>query len=89
MLRKIYWRNFSRRKEENSWSSSPRKIWEVCKGYFQFLKAPKENKCQIIADGKAANQNDELGMKVPSSRLSFTAEEKFINILKERPLKLL
>ena len=55
---------------------------------FYFLKAAKENRCQIIVKGKAVNQNDWFGMKVPS-RLIFTAEEKFIDIFKERLLKLL
>ena len=30
--------NFSRRKEEGHWSSSPRKVWKVCKGYFLLSK---------------------------------------------------
>ena len=58
------------------------------KTIFSFLKAAKENRCQIIIYGKAVNKNDGLGMKIPS-RLIFAAEEKFINILKERLPKLL
>ena len=53
---------------------------------FQRLSA-KENRYQIIVHGKAVNQNDGLGIKV-RSRLLFTVEEKFINILKERLPKL-
>ena len=58
------------------------------KTIFSFLKAAKENRCQIIIYGKAVNQNDGLVMKIPS-RLLLAAEEKFINILKERLPKLL
>ena len=58
------------------------------KTIFSFLKAAKENRCQIIIYGKAVNQNDGMGMKIPS-RLLFGPEEKFINILKERLPKLL
>ena len=58
------------------------------KTIFSFLKAAKENRCQIIIYDKAVNQNDGLGMKIPS-RLIFAAEEKFINILEERLPKLL
>ena len=50
---------------------------------FYSIKVPKESRCQIIVHGKAVNPNDWLKMKVPS-RLSFTADEKFIDILKER-----
>ena len=52
------------------------------------MKAAKEKRCQIAVYGKAVNQNSGLGMKV-LSQLSFTVEENFINILNERPLKLL
>ena len=38
--------------------------------------------------GKVVNKNDGLGVKVPS-RLIFTTEEKYIEILKERLPKLL
>ena len=58
------------------------------KTIFSFLKAAKENRCQIIIYGKAVNQNDGMGMKIPS-RLLFAPEERFINILKERLPKLL
>ena len=50
---------------------------------FYSIKVPKESRCQIIVHGKAVSPNDGLKMKVPS-RLSFTADEKFIDILKER-----
>ena len=65
-----------------------RKSGKFAKTIFYFLKVAKESRCQIIVQGKAVNQNDGLGMKVPS-RLLFTAEEKLINILKERLRKLL
>ena len=58
------------------------------KTIFYFLKAAKESRYQIIVHGKAVNQNHGLGMKVPS-QLLFTAEEIFIDILKERLPKLL
>ena len=61
------------------------KSGKFVKTIFHFLKG---NRCQIIVHGKAVNQNDGLGMKVPS-RLLFTAEEKFIAILKGRLPKLL
>ena len=50
------------------------------KTIFSFLKAAKENRCQIIIYDKAVNQNDGL---------IFAAEEKFIYILEERLPKLL
>ena len=43
---------------------------------FYFLKAAKENRSQITVHGRAINQNDGMGIKVPS-QLLFTAEEKF------------
>ena len=52
------------------------------KTIFYFLIAAKEIRCQIIVLGKVVNKNDGLGMKLPS-RLIFTAEEKYIEILKE------
>ena len=64
------------------------KSGKFAKTIFYFLKAAKENRCQIIVLGKVMNKNDGLGMKVPS-RLIFTAEEKYIEILKERLPKLL
>ena len=72
-----------------SWGIFPSKSLESLQRlFFYFLKAAKENRCQIIVHGKAVNQNDGLGMEVPS-RLLFTKEEKFINILEERLPKLL
>ena len=47
---------------------------------FYFLQTAIENRCQIIVYGKVVNQNDGLGMKVPSWLL-ITAKEKIINIL--------
>ena len=64
------------------------KSWKFAKTIFYFLRAAKENRCQIIVLGKVVNKNDGLGMKVPS-RLIFTAEKKYIEILKERLSKLL
>ena len=64
------------------------KSGKFAKTIFDFLKAAKENRCQIIIHGKAVNQNYGLGIKV-SSGLLFTAKEKFIDILKERLSKLL
>ena len=64
------------------------KSGKFAKTIFYFLKAAKENRCQIIVHGKTVSKNDGLGMKVPS-RLLFTAGEKFIDILKERLPKLL
>ena len=42
------------------------KSGKFAKTIFYCLKAPKENRCQIIVHSKAASQNDGLGMKVPS-----------------------
>ena len=64
------------------------KSGKFAKTIFYFLIAAKENRCQIIALAKAVNQNDELGMKVPSLLL-LTAKENFIDIFKERLPKLL
>ena len=64
-------------------------LWKsrkFAKTIFYFLKADKENKCKVVVTGKVVNKNDGLGMK---SRLIFTAEEKYINILKERLPKML
>ena len=64
------------------------KSGKFAKTSFYFLKAGKENRYKIMTHCKAANQNDGLEMKVPS-RWLFTAEEKFIDVLKERLPKLL
>ena len=64
------------------------KSGKLAKTIFYFLEAAKESRYQKIIHGKAVNQIDGMGMKVPS-RLLFTAEEKFIDILKERLPKLL
>lgn len=62
---------------------------KFAKTIFYFLKACKDNRCKIIVTAKkAVNKNDELGMKVPC-RLEFSAEEKYMIILKERLPKLL
>ena len=64
------------------------KSGKFAKTIFYFLKADEENKCKVVVTGKVVHKNDGLGMKVPS-RLIFTAEEKYINILKERLPKML
>ena len=64
------------------------KSGKFAKTIFYFLKAAKVNRCQIIVLGKVVNKNDGLGLKVPS-RLIFTAEEKYIEILREKLPKLL
>ena len=61
---------------------------KFAKTIFIFLKASKENRCKIVVTAKVVNKNDGLGMKVPC-RLMFTAEEKYISILKEKIPKLL
>ena len=50
---------------------------------FYFLQTAIENRCQIIVYGKVVNQNDGLGMKVPS-RLLITAKEKITDILNNK-----
>ena len=40
------------------------KSGKFAKTIFYFLKAAKENRCQIIVLGKVVNKNDGLGMKV-------------------------
>ena len=70
-----------------SLSYSNFQTWRV-KIRIREIKADKENKCKVVVVGKVVNKNDGLGMKVPS-RLIFTAEEKYINILKERLPKML
>ena len=37
------------------------KSGKFAKTIFHFLKAAKENRCQLIVHGKAINQNDGLG----------------------------
>ena len=51
---------------------------------FYFLKAAKENRCQIIVKGKAVSQNDWFGMKVPSRLMqkknsSIFSKKDFLN----------
>ena len=55
---------------------------------FYFLKANKKHSCVIKVCGKAINGGGGLGMKVPC-RLLFFAEEKYINVLKEKLCTLL
>ena len=42
---------------------------KFAKTVFYFLKANKENNCKVIIHGKAVNQKDGLGLKVPSQLL--------------------
>ena len=48
-----------------------------------FLKADKNQFCRISVTGKAVNAGNGLWMKVPC-RLYFIAEERYINVLKEK-----
>ena len=50
---------------------------------FYFLRACDSNTCSVQIVGKAINQGDGKGMKVPC-KLHFAAEDSFINILKEQ-----
>ena len=49
---------------------------------FYFFKATKKH-CRINMLGKAVSAGDGLGMKVPC-RLPIFAEEKYVNLLKEK-----
>ena len=64
------------------------KSGKFAKTIFYFLKANRDNKCQVEVIGKVVNQKDGLGMKVPS-RLILTAEEKYLKILKKELPELL
>ena len=57
------------------------KSGKFAKTIFYFLKANKKSSCVIKVLGKAINNGDGLGMKVPCRLLLF-AEEKYINVLK-------
>ena len=59
------------------------KSGKFTKTIFYFLKANEKHSCVINVLGKAINAGDGLGMKV-SCRLLFFAEEKYINVLKEK-----
>ena len=62
-----------------SWKKS-RKLGKTV---FYFLKASEVNDCIAVVYGKPDNQGDGKGLKV-SCTLQFTAEEKFIKILKDQ-----
>ena len=59
------------------------KTGRFAKVIFYFLRACDSNTCSVEIVGKAINQGDGKGMKVPS-KLHFAAEDSFINILKEQ-----
>ena len=46
-----------------------------------FLKSCDDNCCYVKVTGKAINQGDGMGMKVPC-KLLFSAEEKFLRIFR-------
>lgn len=62
------------------------KTGRFAKTIFYFLRANERNKCSLIVTGKAVNQGDGKGMKVPC-KLFFSGEGSFINILKDQLLK--
>ena len=64
------------------------KSGKFAKTIFYFLKANEKHSCVINVFRKAINAGDGLGMKVPC-RLLFFAEEKYINVLKEKLCTLL
>ena len=64
------------------------KSGKFAKTVFYFLKANKDNKCQVEIVSNVVNQNDGLGMKVPS-RIIFIAEEKYLKILRKELPELL
>ena len=53
-----------------------------------FLKANKQNSCNVIVREKAINEGDGKGMKVPC-RLLFSAKERFINVLQKQLYQML
>ena len=61
---------------------------KFAKTIFYFLKADKQHSCRVTVHGKAVNRGDGKVMKVPC-RLFFFAEERFVNVLKEKLSKLL
>ena len=59
------------------------KSGKFAKTIFYFLKAAKKDSCWINVLRKAVSAGGGLGMKVPC-RLPLVAEEKYINVLKEK-----
>ena len=57
------------------------KSGKSAKTVFYFLKATKRNRCKIIVPGKVVNQNDGLGMNVPS------LQQKIINQYSKRKFR--
>ena len=64
------------------------KFGKFAKTIFYFLKANQPNSCNVIVRGKTVNEGDGKGMKVPS-RLLFSAEERFINVLQKQLYQML
>ena len=78
-----------KRSDENIVGHLPlEKSGKLTKTIFYLLKANKKHLCVIKVLGKAINGGDSLGMKVPY-RLLFFAEEKYINVFKEKLCTLL
>ena len=59
------------------------KTGKFAKVIFYFLQACDLNTCSVEITGKAINQGDGKGMKVPC-KLYFSAEDSFIHILKQQ-----
>ena len=57
---------------------------KFAKTRFYFLKAAKKHYFRIDELGKAVNTGDGLKMKVACRLLLLSAEEKYINVLKEK-----
>ena len=64
------------------------KSGKSAKAIFYFLKANQQNSCNVFVRGKAVNEDDGKGMKVPW-RLLFSAEEPFINVLQKQLYQML
>ena len=64
------------------------KSGKFAKTIFYFLKANQQNSCNVIVRGKAVNEGDGKGMKVPC-RLLFSDEERFINVLQKQLYQML
>ena len=59
------------------------KTGRFAKIIFYFLQACNLNTCSVEITGKAINQGDVKGMKVPC-KLYFSADDSFINILEQQ-----
>ena len=64
------------------------KSGKFAKTIFYFLKVNQQNSCNVIVPGKAVNEGDGKGMKVPC-RLLYSAEERFINVLQKQLYQML